>query len=145
MLAGGRKKGRSMAIINQSSNDSEGEAFDYVSDRSSESVGDPMPVATTGNAHVRPTRSGRSRPQAQAAPAAADLEPERTVVAPIAPIPPAVPIAAQTSTEAARLSVPTTRTSGSGRQAQDINYFYSKREIDVKGVMTMRNVCTLCW
>jgi hypothetical protein len=41
-----------------------------------------------------------------------------------------------------RPSIPTT---GSGCVAQDINYFHYKREIDVKGVMTMRKVCRLCW
>ena len=39
--------------------------------------------------------------------------------------------------------IPTIPTIGSSR-AQDVNYFYSKREIDVKGVMTNRKVCTLC-
>lgn len=100
--------------------DDEGETFNF------ENVSDSSESSAV-SAHVRPTGSGRRTP----ATAVADTEP------------PIVPIAATTSKNPinAAPSIPTT---GSNR-AQDIHYFYSKRQIDVKGVMTMRNVCTLCW
>ena len=124
----GRKKGRSMAKVLQSSDD--GEAFDLnVSDSSSV---DNDPVATTGH------RSRTSRPRA--APAAAVSVP--TVVTPIAPTPPT----ALVNADAAKLLAPIA-TAGSGRssQAHDTNYFYFKSKVDVKGEMTERKVCRLCW
>jgi hypothetical protein len=93
----------------------EGEAFDLnVPSSTDDDVGPPA-------------RSDHSR--SRAAPAV-----EPNVVAPIAPTFPAAPVA---------LHRPKTGSSRSN-QAQDVNYFYSKREIDVSGVMTLRRVCTLC-
>jgi hypothetical protein len=125
-----RKKGKGRAMPNVIQSSDEGEVFDFnVTDSS---IGDH-------DDHTR-TAHGSRRSRPQAAPAVSDSVP--TVVAPIAPTPPAVP---PIDTEAAKLlALPTTGSSRSN-QAQDINYFYSKREIDVKGVMTVRKVCTLCW
>jgi hypothetical protein len=143
------KKGRSKTTKFVQS--SEGEAFDFNKISDSSSVeGNPMATQATG--HVRPTgsnpqaqASGRTCPLA-AAPAMANSEPTIDHIATTCPAV-AVPIATRTPRLAGavtglRLSIPTT---GSGRVAQDINYFYYKCKIDVKGVMTMRKVCRLCW
>jgi hypothetical protein len=126
----GRKKDRSLANVIQSSDD--GEAFDLnVSDSS---VGnDPVAPARHG------ARSGTSRHHA--APAAAVSKP---TVAPIAPTPPVPTVLV--NADAAKQLAPIPQT-GSNRssQAHDTNYFYFKHQIDVKGDLTVRNVCRLCW
>lgn len=118
--------GRKKANVIQSSDD--GEAFDLnVSDSSS--VGnDPAP------ARVRSHTSRR-----QAAPAAAV---SKLTVAPIAPTPPTVLVNADAAKQLA--SIPQTGSNRSS-QAHDTNYFYVKRQIDIKGDLTVRNVCRLCW
>lgn len=95
--------------------DSSGEEFDF---DPSDSIADTMT-----------TRSGRSRPHA----------------APVAPTPPAAPTLPGVPADAAKLLAPVTTTVTTRSQAQDTNYFYLKSEIDVKGTMTMRKVCKLCW
>jgi hypothetical protein len=112
-----RKKDRN--VIQPS--DSEGEAFDFNISASS-SVAD----TDIGSNHSRP----------RAAPAVAAREPT------IAPTAPVVPIVA-TPIGAVADKPPTIPTTGSNR-ANDVHYFYTKCNIDVKGVLTLRNVCTLC-
>jgi hypothetical protein len=142
----GRKKGQRSANIIQSSDD--GEAFDLnVSDTSS--VGD-NPVAalvrsgtSVGNNPVAPARlrSGTSNPGPQAASAEAVSKPN---VAPIAPTPPG-PTVLVNADEAKQLApIPQTGSNRSS-QANDTNYFYVKREIEVKEELQVRKVCRLCW
>ena len=115
-----KKKSQSKGKTIQSSD--EGEVFDLnVSGSSSDSA------ASTGVCGSRP----------QAAPAVA-VEP--AVINPIGPTPPTVPVNA----DATRLLAPPTTGSNRSPQAQDTAYFYLKRDIAIKGVMTSRKVCRLC-
>ena len=119
-MAGQKKKSQSKGKTIQSSD--QGEVFDLnVSGSSSDSA------ASTGVRGSRPW----------AAPAAA-VEP--AVINPIGPTPPTVPVNA----DATRLLAPPTTGSNRSPQAQDTAYFYLKRDIDIKGVMTSRKVCRLC-
>jgi hypothetical protein len=114
--------------------DSSGEEFDF---DPSDSIADTMT-----------TRSGRSRPHAapQAARRAAPaLDSEPSTGTTVAPTPPAAPTLPGIPADAAKLLAPVTTTVTTRSQAQDTNYFYLKSEIDVKGTMTMRKVCKLCW
>jgi hypothetical protein len=121
-MAGG-KKARSKAKAIQSSD--EGERFDF-------NVSDSSESDTTG---VQQTGSGASRPRA--APAAT----VKPTVNRITPTPPTVLVNA----DAAKLLAPMP-TTGSNRspQAQDTNYFYVKRSIEVNGEMIVRKVCRIC-